>query len=106
MSSCCHDPTKPPRADPRDILREQTRYDNLVRDLFTGDPEKILLRLVNESSPYLRELAALRAHYPTVRLHAIESLNSKSLETLELIRQKEPESPFGEAARQRIEQLK
>jgi hypothetical protein len=106
MSSCCHDPTEPPRADPRDILREQMRYDNLVRDLFTEDPERILLRLVNESSPYLRELAALRAHFPAVRLQAIELLNQKSLETLERICQQEPDSPFAEAARNRIEQLK
>lgn len=106
MSSCCHDPTEPPRADPRDILREQMRYDDLVRDLFTDDPERILLRLVNESSPYLRELAALRAHFPAVRLQAIELLNQISLETLERICQKEPDSPFAEAARKRIEQLK
>jgi len=26
MSSCCHDPTEPPRADPRDVLREQEYY--------------------------------------------------------------------------------
>lgn len=106
MSSCCHDPTDPPRADPRDILREQVRYDNLVRDLFTEDPERILLRLLNESSSYLRELAALRAHYPTVRLRAIELLSHNSLQTLERISLKAPDSPFGLAARQRIEQLK
>jgi hypothetical protein len=106
MSSCCHDPTEPPRIDPRDVLREQMRYDNLVRDLLTSDPERILLRLLNESNAYLRELAALRAHYPAVRLHAIALLNDKSLDTLERISQKEPESPFAAAARQRIEQLK
>lgn len=106
MSSCCHDPTEPPRADPRDVLREQEHYDNLVRDLFTGDPERILLRLLNESNAYLRELAALRAYYPAVRLHAIALLNDKSLETLESINQKEPDTAFGVAARQRIEQLK
>lgn len=106
MSSCCHDPTEPPRADPRDVLREQEHYDSLVRDLFTADPERILLKLLNESSAYLRELAALRAHYPTVRLQAIAVLNEKSLDTLERIYQKEPDSSFGAAARQRIEQLK
>ncbi len=105
MSSCCHDPTEPPRADPRDVLREQEHYDNLVRDLFTGDPERILLRLLNESNAYLRELAALGAHDPVVRLHAIALLNEKSLDTLERISQKEPDSAFGAAARQRIEQL-
>lgn len=106
MSSCCHDPTEPPRADPRDVLREQEHYDNLVRDLFTSDPKRILLRLLNESNAYLRELAALRAHDPDVRLRAIALLNDKSLDTLESISQKEPDSPFGAAARQRIEQLK
>jgi uncharacterized membrane protein YccC len=106
MSSCCHDPTEPPRADSRDVLREQEHYDNLVRDLFTGDPERVLLRLVNESNAYLRELAALRAHYPAVRLQAIALLNDKSLETLERISEKEPDTAFGMAARQRIEQLK
>ena len=106
MSSCCHDPTEPPRADPRDVLREQEHYDNLVRDLFTDDPKRILLRLLNESNAYLRELAALRAHDPDVRLRAIALLNDKSLDTLESISQKEPDSPFGAAARQRIEQLK
>lgn len=106
MSSCCHDPTEPPRADPRDILREQARYDNLVRDLFTDDPERILLRLLNESSSYLLELAALRAHYPAVRLRAIELLSHNSLQTLERISLKEADSPFGLAARQRIEHLK
>jgi len=106
MSSCCHDPTEPSRADPRDVLREQEHYDYLVRDLFTGDPERTLLRLLHESNAYLRELAALRAHYPAVRLHAIELLNQKSWETLERICQQEPDSPFGAAARQRIEQLK
>jgi hypothetical protein len=106
MSSCCHDPTEPPRADPRDILREQVRYDNLVRELFTDDPERILLRLLKESSAYLQELAAIRAHYPGVRLQAIELLSHKSLDTLERICVKEPDSPFGAAARQRLEQLK
>lgn len=106
MSSCCHDPTEPPRADPRDVLREQMRYDNLVRDLFTSDPERILLRLVNESNAYLRELAALRAHAPAVRLQAIALLTDKSLETLERICETEPDSPFASAARQRIEQFK
>lgn len=106
MSSCCNDPTEPPRADPRDVLREQVHYDNLVRDLFTGDPERILLRLLNESNAYLRELAALSAHYPSVRLQAIALLNDKSLDTLERICQKEPDNAFGVAALQRIEQLK
>ncbi|EIC29923.1 hypothetical protein [Methylomicrobium album] len=49
MSSCCHDPTEPPRADPRDILREQVHYDNLVRDLFTEDPERIWSALRKKS---------------------------------------------------------
>ena len=105
MSSCCHDPTEPSKVDPRAVLREQEHYDNLVRDLLTGDPERILLRLVNESNAYLRELAALRAHYPAVRLRAIELLGQKSLPVLERIASEAPDSPPTIAARQRIEQL-
>ena len=105
MSSCCHDPTEPPKTDPRAVLREQEHYDNLVRDLFTGDPEKVLLRVLQESSAYLRELAALNAHYSSVRLQAIALLRENSLSTLERIVDKEPNSPIGEAARERMRQL-
>ncbi|NYT46875.1 MAG: hypothetical protein H0A75_03835 [Candidatus Methanofishera endochildressiae] len=71
MSNCCSDPTEIPKLDPRDLVREQTRHGNLLRELFTGDPEKLMLHELHEANTYLRELAALRAHYPSVRLAAI-----------------------------------
>lgn len=101
--SCCDDPTEPSKADRRDITRLQTQYGNLVRDLFTEEPEKIILRQLNEANSYLRELAALRAFYPSVRLHAIGLLDKKSLPVLEQIAEKEPNSAFGLAARKRLD---
>ncbi|SMG62350.1 hypothetical protein BMETH_1075715950500, partial [methanotrophic bacterial endosymbiont of Bathymodiolus sp.] len=74
MSNCCSDPTEIPKLDPRDLVREQTRHGNLLRELFTGDPEKLMLHELYEANTYLRELAALRAHYPSVRLAAIALL--------------------------------
>ncbi|MGD7036336.1 hypothetical protein [Methylotuvimicrobium buryatense] len=103
--SCCDDPTEISKVDPRELVREQQHYGNLVRDLFTDDPEKVLLKLLNESNAYLRELAALRAHYPSVRLRAIELLDKKSQAVLEQLIEQEPDSSFGIAAKQRIEQL-
>ncbi len=105
MSNCCYDPTGPHKIDPRELIREQERYGNLIRDLFTGDPEKILLRLLPDENAYLRELAALRAHYPSVRCRAIELLDARSLSVLEKIAASEPDSQFGQAARNRIERL-
>ncbi|WP_404358556.1 hypothetical protein [Methylotuvimicrobium sp. KM1] len=103
--SCCDDPTEIHKVDPRELVREQQHYGNLVRDLFTDDPEKVLLKLLNESNAYLRELAALRAHYPSVRLRAIELLDKKSQAVLEQLIEQEPDSSFGIAAKQHIEQL-
>ncbi|ESS71982.1 hypothetical protein MGMO_79c00110 [Methyloglobulus morosus KoM1] len=105
MSSCCHDPTEPDKLDPRELTRAQMRYDELVRDLFTDDPEKVLLKLVNSSSVYLRELAALRADYPSVRLRAIQLLDKKSEAVLNQIIDKEPDSEFGQAAKHQIDHL-
>lgn len=103
--SCCDDPTEIHKVDPRELIREQQHYGNLVRDLFTGDPEKVLLKLLNESNAYLRELAALRAHYPSVRMRAIELLDKHSQAVLEQLIEQTPDSPFAAAARQRMEQL-
>lgn len=97
--SCCDDPTEPHKIDSRDVIREQEHYGNLVRDLFTDDPEKVILKLLKESTTYLRELAALRAHYPSVRLKAIELLDKNSKAVLDQIIEKEPDSPFVVAAR-------
>lgn len=106
MASCCDDPTEPRKIDPRELLREQEHYGNLVRDLFTDDPERVMLRQLHEANAYLRELAALRAHYPSVRCHAIELLDKKSLSVLEQISEEEPDSQFGIAAKKRIEQIR
>lgn len=105
MGSCCYDPTEPPKLDPRDLAREQKRYDELVRDLFTDNPEKVLISQLNQASVYLRELAALRAYYPSTRLHAIKLLDQKSVSILNQIIAKEPDSEFGQAARQRLERM-
>ena len=106
MSTCCHDPTEPPnKLDPRELTRAEMRYDELVRDLFTDDPEKVLLKLLNSSSVYLRELAALRASYPSVRLRAIQLLDKKSEAVLNQIIEKEAESEFGVVAKHRLEQF-
>ncbi len=102
---CCDDPTESNKIDPRQLVREQQHYGELVRDLFTDDPEKVLLRLLHEANVYLRELAALRAHYPSVRLHAIELLDKKSLTVLNQLIQKEPDSAFGLAAKARLGHL-
>ncbi len=56
MGTCCDDPTELHKIDPRELVREQKRYGNLVRDLFTDDPEKVILKQLNEASHYLREL--------------------------------------------------
>jgi hypothetical protein len=105
MASCCDDPTEPRKIDPRELLREQEYYGNLLRDLFTDNPELVMLKQLHEANAYLRELAAMRAYYPSVRLHAIELLDKKSLSVLERLSNEEPESQFGLAAKMRIEQL-
>lgn len=105
MSDCCNDPTEIPKLDPRDLVREQTRYGNLVRELFTGDPEKLMHHELREANAYLRELAALRAHYPSVRLAAIALLEAPSLSVLQRIIEKEPESEVGKAANAQVIKL-
>jgi len=102
---CCDDPTEPHKVDPRELIREQQHYGELVRDLFTDNPEKVLLKLLHEANPYLRELAALRAHYPSVRLRAIELLDKKSLTIINQLITTEPDSLFGLAAKARLTQL-
>lgn len=105
MSNCCNDPTEPVKLDPRELLREQERFGNLIRDLFTENPEKVILRQLNSASTYLRELAALRAYHESVRTHAIELLGKESLSVLERIVKQEPETGVGETAKKRLEVL-
>lgn len=105
MSNCCSDPTEIPKVDPRDLVREQARYGDLVRELFTSDPEKLMLHELREASTYLRELAALRAHYASVRLAAIALLEESSLSVLQRIIDKELASEIGLAAKEQLQRL-
>lgn len=102
---CCDDPTEPKKIDRRDLIRLQEQYGDLVRDLFTEDPEKVILKLLNNANNYLTELAALRAHHDSVRLRAIDQLDKSSEPVLKQILQQEPDSAFGQAAKARLEQL-
>ena len=102
---CCDDPTEPKKMDRRDLIRLQEQYGDLVRDLFTDDPEKVTLKLLNSANDYLTELAALRAHHASVRLKAIELLEKHSQTVLQQIIEKEPDSEFGMAAKTRLEHM-
>ncbi|MDX8127883.1 hypothetical protein QLH52_11375 [Methylomonas sp. OY6] len=103
--ACCDDPTEPKKLDRRDLIRLQEQYGELVRDLFTDDPEKVILKLLNDASGYLTELAALNAHHASVRLRAIALLEKPSMSILQRIVEKEPESEFGLAAMARLAQI-
>lgn len=102
---CCDDPTEPKKMDRRDLIRLQEQYGDLVRDLFTEDPEKVILKLLNSANNYLTELAALRARHAAVRLKAIDLLEQTSQSVLQQIVQKEPDSEFGIAAKTRLEHI-
>lgn len=105
MANCCDDPTEPHKIDPRALFREQEHYGNLLRDLFTENPERVICRQLYEANAYLRELAALGAYYPSVRCQAIGLLDKKSMAVLEKISQEEFDTQFGVAAKKRIGQL-
>jgi len=102
---CCDDPTEPEKISRSDWVLLQEQYGNLQRDLFTGDPEKVMLKTLQSASTYLQELAALRAHYDSVRQAAIRLLNKESLNVLQRIAEQESDSDMGAAARQRIAEL-
>lgn len=105
MAKCCEDPTEPHRVDPRELLREQKRYDDLMLDLVTENPEKVLLKHLHEASVYLKELAALRAYHPSVRLYAIQLLNKNSVDVLSQIIEKNANPELSHAAKARLDQL-
>jgi len=105
MSNCCSDPTEIPKLDPRELVREQLRYGELLRELFTSDPEELMLHELREASVYLRELAALRAHYLSVRLAAVDLLEESSARVLQQIIDKEPDSEVGIAAVEKIQKI-
>jgi len=102
---CCDDPTEPVKINRTDVARIQEQYGSLLRDLFTSDAEKVILRQLNGANTYLRELAALNAHYDSVRKQAIELLDKNSVPILQQIIDKEPATEIGQLAQQRIEQL-
>ncbi len=103
--ACCDDPTEPKKLDRRELIRLQEQYGELLRDLFTENPEQVTLKLLNHSSVYLTELAALQAHLAAVRLKAIGLLEKPSLPVLQKIIAKEPDSEFASAAKTRIKQV-
>ena len=102
---CCDDPTELPKMDRRELIRLQEQYGDLVRDLLTEDPERVILKLLNNTNAYLTELAALRAHHPSVRLRAIGLLEKSSQTVLQQIVDKEPGSEFGLTAKARLAQI-
>jgi oligoribonuclease NrnB/cAMP/cGMP phosphodiesterase (DHH superfamily) len=103
---CCDDPTEPVKINRTDVARIQQQYGDLIRDLFTSDPEKVMLKQLHGVNTYLTELAALNAHYDSVREQAITSLGKDSVAILQQIVDKQPESQIGQCAAQRIEYLK
>ena len=102
---CCDDPTEPVKINRTDLARAQEQYGNLVRDLLTSDPEKVMLKQLKEANVYLTELAALNAHYESVRKQAIQSLTKQSLSVLTSIVQQSADCSIGLAAQQRIDEL-
>jgi len=102
---CCDDPTEPVKINRNDVARIQEQYGGLLRDLFTSDPEKVILKQLQGTTVYLRELAALNAHYTSARKQAVELLEKDSIPILQRIIDKEPESEIGRCALERIEYL-
>jgi len=102
---CCDDPKEPVKINRADLARAQEQYGNLLRDLLTGDPEKLMLQQLNGANAYLTELAALNAHYDSVKKQAIERLTKDSLKILQTISETEPESEIALFAKQRIADL-
>lgn len=102
---CCDDPTEPVKINRADLARAQEQYGNLVRELLTSDPEKVMLKQLKGANVYLTELAALNAHYESIRLQAIKSLKKESLPILQTIVSQSPESSIGLSAQQQIDEL-
>jgi len=102
---CCDDPTEPVKINRSDLVQIQEQYGNLQRELFTGDPEKVMLKQLRNANVYLRELAALHAHYDSVRKQAIELLDKKSISVLERVIAAEDDNEIGAAAKQRLQEL-
>jgi len=102
---CCDDPTEPVKVNRTDVARVQEQYGNLVRDLFTSDPEKVMLKQLNQANTYLTELAALNAHYDSVKRQAIKRLEKGSIPILQQIINKQPDSEIAQCALEQIKHL-
>lgn len=104
--ACSDDPTEPKKLDRRELIRLQEQYGELVRNLLTDDPEKVILKLLDSTNTYLTELAALQAHYVSVRLKAIDLLDKSSQSILQQIVKRELDTPLGVTAKARLEQIR
>lgn len=102
---CCDDPTEPVKISRIDLVQAQEQYGNLIRDLFTSDPEKLMLKQLHGASTYLIELAALNAHYDSVRKQAIAMLNKDSISAVKRIAEKDANTEIGDLAKLRIGEL-
>ncbi len=102
---CCDDPKEPVKINRADLVRAQEQYGNLLRDFLTSDPENLMLKQLNSANVYLIELAALNAHYMSVRKQAISLLDKKSLVTLQAIVDREQESDIAIFTQQHIAAL-
>jgi len=102
---CCDDPKEAVKISRVDVARAQEQYGDLLRDFLTSDPEKLMLKQLNSTNVYLTELAALNAHYDSVRKHAIGLLDKNSLTTLQSIIDREPNSEVATVAKQQLEAL-
>ncbi len=102
---CCDDPTEPVKINRSELIQLQEHYGNLQRDLFTGDPEKVMLKELYNANTYLRELAALRAHYDSVKLQAIKLLDKNSVSVLQRIISAEGDNDIGTAAKQQLQKI-
>jgi hypothetical protein len=103
---CCDDPTEPVKISRNDLVRIQEQYGNLLRDLLTGDPEKVMLKQLHGTNTYLTELAALNAHYDSVRKHAIKLLDKDSVSILQRVIDTETNSEIVLYAQQHLQELK
>jgi len=102
---CCDDPKEAVKISRVDVAHAQEQYGNLLRDFLTSDPEKLMLKQLNSTNVYLTELAALNAHYESVRKQAIGLLDKNSLAILQSIIDREPDSEVATVAKLHIEAL-
>ena len=103
--SCCDDPKEPAKVDTRELRQDQQHLGHLLRDLVTDNPENVIIRELHQANAYLRELAALKAYSPAIRLVAINLLEQESLSVLERIIVAEAGTEMAKVACQRQQYL-